>query len=478
MEHSSTASLRHTVLTVSLVSDVAAVAASYVLALVAWALWRGETVGFSLQPVWSLPLLVAVVVASLAAFGAYKTEAYVSRPLHVWIFLKACVVALVATAFVAFAFHAQAASYSRVVLFGAVVTLFVVGAVLRLAVIDKRLVRGRLRALGETVIIGQSTEAGLLASRLRELRGYHRVRCVAAVDGARNGDGADPQALAAVSTQPAPAHVFLDVGGLGHVAVLQLMAAARERGSEVYVISRYLSPLDSTGLLSRLFELPVMRVRGSARGRHEPVKRVFDVVAALLLLALLSPLLLVLALLVKASSPGPVLYRQARVGRRGESFDVLKFRTMRHGNDPALHEQAAASFANGDTAAVARVDADGREILKLSDDPRVTRVGALLRKFSLDELPQLVNVLRGDMSVVGPRPHLAYEVAAYRDWHRRRLDVAPGMTGLWQVMGRSRVSFDEMVFEDVMYSYNQSLLTDLGICVRTVPVVLTARGAA
>jgi lipopolysaccharide/colanic/teichoic acid biosynthesis glycosyltransferase len=151
---------------------------------------------------------------------------------------------------------------------------------------------------------------------------------------------------------------------------------------------------------------------------------------------------------------------------------------MRHGNDPRAHVQATQDFISGEHESFVCTDEDGREVLKLADDPRVTRVGSYLRKFSLDELPQLFNVLKGDMSLVGPRPPLEYEVTAYRDWHRRRLLVTPGMTGLWQVMGRSRVSFDEMVFEDVMYSYNQSLLTDAGIMLRTIPVVLTARGAA
>ena len=125
-----------------------------------------------------------------------------------------------------------------------------------------------------------------------------------------------------------------------------------------------------------------------------------------------------------------------------------------------------------------RTDQWGRPVLKLADDERVTRAGRVLRKWSLDELPQLWNVLKGDMSIVGPRPALEYEVAAYKPWHRRRLEMQPGVSGLWQIAGRSRVGFDEMVFQDIIYGYNQSLLTDVAICLRTVPAVLTARGAA
>ena len=474
------ARLRSLVLVVSMASDLAAAAVSYLLALAAWGLVHGESVDFSLQPDWSLPLLVAALLVTFIAVGAYKIEAYVSRPLHLWTLLKGTSIALIITAFVAFAFHAQAASYSRVVLFGSFLLLFVLIAVLRFALIDARLVRGWLRELGETIVIGHSTESGLLATRLKELRGYNKLRCLALTGPIGKGYGAEPEALAAIAEGDVPpAHVFLDAGGMGHVALLELLEAARKRGAEVYIVSRYLGPLDSTGLLVRLFELPVMRVRRDPQEqRGHAAKRVVDLVGAGLAIALLSPVLLALALLVKFSSPGPVLFRQRRIGLNGEPFDFLKLRSMRHGNDPQEHREVLHEFIQGDHGALVTTDEDGREVLKLADDPRITRVGAFLRKFSLDELPQLFNVIKGDMSLVGPRPPLEYEVAAYRDWHRRRLLDMPGMTGLWQVMGRSRVSFDEMVFEDVMYSYNQSLLTDVGIMLRTIPVVLTARGAA
>ena len=479
MSRAATANLRSLVLVVSLAADLAAAVVSYFFALTIWGLVRGGAVGFSMQPDWSLPLLAAVLVVTFSALGAYKVEAYVSRPLHLWTLLKGTGIALVATAFIAFVFHAQTANYSRGVLFGSFVLLFVLITVVRLTVIDARLVRGRLRGLGDTIVIGRSTESGLLASRLKELRGYNRLSCLAISGPAGNGYGAAPEALAAIAEGEPPAHVFLDAGGMGHVALLELLEAARKRRAEVYVVSRYLGPLDSTGLLVRLFELPVMRVRRDPRLRRgDAVKRVVDVVGSTLAIVLLSPVFLVLALLVKLSSPGPVFFRQHRIGLNGEPFDFFKFRSMRHGNDPREHREALNGFIQGEHEALVCSDEDGREILKLADDPRVTRVGAVMRKFSLDELPQLFNVLKGDMSLVGPRPPLDYEVAAYRDWHHRRLLVTPGMTGLWQVMGRSRVSFDEMVFEDIMYAYNESLLTDAGIILRTIPVVLTARGAA
>jgi exopolysaccharide biosynthesis polyprenyl glycosylphosphotransferase len=468
------ARLRALVFTASLIGDVFAAAISYLVALTLWSLARGSGVDLALQPDWSLPLLAGALVATFAVLGAYKVEAYVSRPLHLWTLLKGTGIALVVTAFVAFVFHAQAASYSRGILFGSFALLFFLVIVLRFVLIDARLVRGRLRGLGETVVIGHSTESGLLATRLKELRGYNRLRCLAVTGPVGNGYRADPRALAAITEgEEPPAHVFLDAGGMGHLALLELLEAARKRGTEVYIVSRYLSPLDSTGLLVRLFEMPVMRVRHDPHGRRgSVVKRVVDVAGGALAIVLLSPVFLIIAVLVKLSSPGPVFFRQRRIGLNGEPFDFFKFRSMRQGNDARTHAEALSGFIQGDHGALVTTDEDGREVLKLADDPRITRIGWYLRK------PQLFSVLKGDMSLVGPRPPLEYEVAAYGDWHHRRLLVTPGMTGLWQVVGRSRVSFDEMVFEDVMYAYNQSLLTDAGIMLRTIPVVLTARGAA
>jgi lipopolysaccharide/colanic/teichoic acid biosynthesis glycosyltransferase len=197
------------------------------------------------------------------------------------------------------------------------------------------------------------------------------------------------------------------------------------------------------------------------------------------MLVLLAPVYAVIAVLIKRSSPGPILYRQTRIGLRGRPFEFLKFRSMEVGNDPTEHREVTCQFIEGqDADALLCTDEYDRPLYKLREDERITRVGRFLRKYSLDELPQLWNVLRGDMSMVGPRPALEYEVAAYKPWHRRRLEIAPGVSGLWQVAGRARVSFDEMVFQDIIYAYNQSVFTDITLCVRTVPAMLVGRGAA
>jgi len=200
-------------------------------------------------------------------------------------------------------------------------------------------------------------------------------------------------------------------------------------------------------------------------------KRAFDVLASLAALFVLSPMLLIIAFLVARSGSGPIFFVQERIGKNGEPFKFYKFRSMVNNSDDAIHRQFAAMFISGS-------DSTGgpEKVYKMTDDPRVTRVGRWLRRTSLDELPQLFNILKGDMSVVGPRPPIAYELDHYQPWHHERLRVTPGLTGLWQVSGRSNVPFEEMVRLDIHYINNWSLAEDLRIICRTVPVVLNGDG--
>lgn len=210
--------------------------------------------------------------------------------------------------------------------------------------------------------------------------------------------------------------------------------------------------------------------------REYRAKRVLDVVAASILLILAAPLAAVVAVLIKLSSPGPVLFKQLRVGRDGTQFMFYKFRSMRVGNDDSQHRQYIKAFIEGNEDELRRLQS-GKKLYKLTSDDRVTFVGRFLRRTSLDELPQLINVLRGEMSMVGPRPHLPYEVDLYKDWHRRRLQGMPGITGWWQIHGRSRVPFDEAVRMDIWYLERQSLILDIRIMCRTLTKATVGRGA-
>jgi lipopolysaccharide/colanic/teichoic acid biosynthesis glycosyltransferase len=200
--------------------------------------------------------------------------------------------------------------------------------------------------------------------------------------------------------------------------------------------------------------------------------RLLDVVGATLLLVLLAPLLVLISLAVALDSPGRAIFRQRRVGRGGRAFMVNKFRTMRSEASQEKHRAYVLQLIERDA-----LD-DGGELFKLSADSRVTRVGRVLRKSSLDELPQLWNVLRGEMSLVGPRPTIEYEVETYPPSWFARFAVRPGMTGLWQVSGRSKLTYEEMVRLDIEYATNRSLWLNMKILVRTIPAVVLARGAA
>lgn len=205
---------------------------------------------------------------------------------------------------------------------------------------------------------------------------------------------------------------------------------------------------------------------------QEAAKRVLDVSLSLTLIVILSPLLLLLWCLVRSTSAGPALFRQQRVGRDRRPFTMLKLRTMYVDNDDRVHRDYVTNMLSADRAAVAGPDG----LFKLAGDPRVTRLGAWLRRSSLDELPQLFNVLHGDMSLVGPRPVLPWEAQLFEEWHQRRFLVKPGITGLWQVSGRSRLTMRQALELDVEYAVCQSLRLDLIIIFGTVPAIL--RGGA
>ena len=206
------------------------------------------------------------------------------------------------------------------------------------------------------------------------------------------------------------------------------------------------------------------------------IKRGVDLVGSALLLIALSPLMAIIALAVKFGSQGPVLFRQTRVGQRGKPFTFLKFRSMAAASNPSLHENYVKQFIRG--TAAQNTNEKGEQVFKLTQDPRVTPLGKILRKTSLDELPQLWNVLRGEMSLVGPRPPIPYEVDCYDLWHQRRvLELKPGVTGLWQVYGRSRTGFDDMVRLDLRYARTWSLRLDAEILLQTPKAVFGAGGA-
>jgi exopolysaccharide biosynthesis polyprenyl glycosylphosphotransferase len=245
-----------------------------------------------------------------------------------------------------------------------------------------------------------------------------------------------------------------------------LLDCCHEEGVKVRILPNSSQPGLLHGDAERFKDVPLRTLgRSSPKESHLAIKRTLDIFISSVALLLLSPLLLLLALLIRLTSPGPILYRQTRCGLAGRRFTLFKFRTM----------VANAQALRVDLEALNEMDGP---VFKITDDPRCTPLGRLLRKFSLDELPQLWNVLRGDMSLVGPRPPLPEEVDRYEPWQRRRLRARPGLTCLWVLEGRSRLNFRQWVELDLHYIENWSLGLDLRILLRTIPIVLLARGAS
>jgi exopolysaccharide biosynthesis polyprenyl glycosylphosphotransferase len=332
---------------------------------------------------------------------------------------------------------------------------------------------GHLRETGtlafRTVIVGTNDEAQrLLRIMQRPAFGFRPIGVVATDDRPRDigvplfGSIGELREILAGSAAEC---VFVAASAVGPDDMQAIAKAVRLAGVEVRITATLPEVLASrltVQPMGGLTALSLQPVRLS--GGQVVAKFTFDIVMSALLLLLLSPLLVGISIAVRLTSPGPVLYRQRRIGLRGKPFTMLKFRTMRTGTDRDVDALRAAH----------RVD---DVMFKLRDDPRITRVGRWLRRFSLDELPQLFNVIKGDMSLVGPRPPLPEEVARYEDWHFDRLEVPPGITGLWQISGRADLTFDECVQLDVFYIENWSLTYELFILGKTIPVLLSQRGA-
>ncbi|HEX5708097.1 MAG TPA: sugar transferase [Pyrinomonadaceae bacterium] len=344
-----------------------------------------------------------------------------------------------------------------------------------------------------TLIVGRGREASLCVAEMRgrpEL-GY---RIIGVVESEPVGVGAPPSSSASSGDAAGEFEGLPVVGRVEELAELLretraneviitdpnvsrdllfevMMGAGRRSGVEFRLAPSLFSFLPRKTEVDQIGALPMIKLfREPLPRAARAAKRASDILLAGAALLVLAPVWLAVALLIKLDSRGPVFYRQERVGMDGRLFLFYKFRTMRADSDDRAHREFQRKYIAGrdDTNLGARE----RPVYKMRDDPRITRVGRVLRRLSLDELPQLWNVLRGDMSVVGPRPPIPYEVEAYDLWHRQRLDMKPGLTGLWQVSGRNSLSFEEMVKLDLFYIENWSPLLDLKIILKTLPVML------
>jgi exopolysaccharide biosynthesis polyprenyl glycosylphosphotransferase len=374
-------------------------------------------------------------------------------------------------------------SYSRAIfLLDFVFFLVSIGVVRVIVRLAQTYVRQRQINLIPTLVVGRGPEAALCITEMRERPelGYRVIGVVENGNVIANGGDTfegvpvigDIRGLPdAIRESGANEVIITDPSIPGELLFDVMMQSGRGRGIEFRIAPSLFNCLPSKTEIDQIGAMPMISLfRSPLSGLARVTKRTFDLILTILALTVLAPVWLVIALLIKLDSRGPVFYKQERVGMDGRVFLFYKFRSMRVGSDDTVHREFQRQYISGRPET--NLGDDERPVYKLHGDVRITRVGRILRRTSLDELPQLFNVLLGDMSVVGPRPPIPYEVESYELWHRKRLDLKPGLTGLWQVSGRNRLPFEEMVRLDLYYIENWSLLLDLKIILRTLPVML------
>ena len=322
--------------------------------------------------------------------------------------------------------------------------------------------------LQDALVVGPADQTAAIIRKI-ERHPEWRVRPLAYAETSRSGMPMEDRDLIALVRQVAVDRVMLAPALSESCRRAALISELSELGVHVDLIPSWSDTVGARLQLHEMEGMPLLTVPRPALGRSAlRLKRAFDLAVGAVAVVMLSPLLAACALAIKLDSPGPVLFRQRRIGRNDEPFEVFKFRSMRDGADSQKEQVAALNVHGGGTET---------GMFKIPVDPRVTRVGSFLRRYSLDELPQLFNIVRGEMSLVGPRPLIETEDRQVEGRFRRRLGITPGLTGLWQAHGRSDIPFQEMVSLDYLYATNWSLWGDVKLLMRTVSAVLRGRGA-
>lgn len=417
-------------------------------------------------------LLTGLLLIAYRGAGLYNPRRMRSWGDEMRAIVNATATGVVALVFIVF--FARPLVYSRLIFFYAAIAIIVLLGISRLV---KARVLARLRRRGQAVdrvLIVGAGEVGRTVMRnlvAQPELGYQVVGFVDDNPDKAHTDIGRFRALGGVDNLPrlleqeAIDEVIIALPWQAHRKIIRLVNECQRADVQARIVPDLFQMSLSQVDVDDINGIPLIGIREvKLSGMNLALKRIADVVVSVLALALAWPLMLLIALIIRLDSPGPILFRQERIGKGGKPFTMHKFRSMVEG---AEAEQEML---------IQTVHVDGRRF-KLKDDPRVTRVGRFLRRTSLDELPQFFNVLRGEMSLVGPRPALPAEVSQYQEWHKRRLEIVPGLTGLWQVSGRSEIPFDEMVLLDIYYIENWSLGLDLRILLQTIPRVIFGEGA-
>jgi len=350
----------------------------------------------------------------------------------------------------------------------------VLAMIFRLCVVPTLLRIAGSRSDSRVLIVGNSTAADYVARQIGSRNGYKLNRSTANLSENTSGNGSST-AFQVELKKLRPAEVILVEGKGSPVELSQLVQACQEARTAWQFVPDF-ERLGCPNLQTLVVGgVPLIGPRRPAfSGLNLRIKQLMDLSLGMFFLVLTAPIMLVVWILIHLDSEGPALIVQPRLGHKGKIFNIYKFRTMYHNADDAAHRAYIRQCINGESYGD---DTDVRvKLFKIAKDKRVTKVGATLRRYSLDELPQIFNVLKLEMSLVGPRPSLAYELESYQDWHKERLEAVPGLTGLWQISGRSRLSFNDMVRLDLEYLRNWTPLEDFRLLIKTIPVVFRGTG--
>jgi exopolysaccharide biosynthesis polyprenyl glycosylphosphotransferase len=409
---------------------------------------------------WLYIILIPAAPLILEAQGFYNRPTLCSRRSTAWLLFKGCLITALVLILTSFFFRMVIAR-AVIILFGFVsfALVFAKEELVRLF-LQSKLAQNSFRR--RFILIGTSEETALMRAELK-VKSQETIEVLAELDLNKT----PLEQLVTMLHEHSVNGVILSAKHTYFEQVETVIRACEIEGVEAWLIAEFFKTQISRTSLDDFYGRPVLVFRTTPEASWQGVvKQLLDRIGAILLLVLFSPFFLVIGILIKIGSPGPVLFRQKRSGLNGQPFTIYKFRTMVTNAEQFQHELAAMNEMIG-------------PVFKVSNDPRITPIGRFLRKSSLDELPQLLNVLRGEMSLVGPRPLPVDEVRRFNDLaHRRRLSVKPGITCLWQVSGRNNVSdFRDWVRLDLEYIDNWSLWLDFKILWRTVPVVLTGVGA-
>ncbi len=450
--------------------------------------FAGPSEALRLEHVWTLVLMLPIWILIHGMSGLYRLRSLETRLDQILGVVKSVTLGCLLVLALGFLTKTNYFFEKRLVLIFAAVFCTTLSLFFRFQVLRPLYRRqfGPRRRLQRIVIVGAGVEGTRFLQRIQENEAL-RYEAVAFADDDAGKHGLDidgVQVRGGVDDLPEIVRhvqadqVFVAIPSLGQEGTLAMMSRCMEAGLPVRLVNDILHLIVADTQVETIDGVPTYDIRAeNAPQLSLFVKRAFDIVVSGSLLLMFFPLFLFIALLIKVFSPGPVLFRQVRAGQFGQEFTMCKFRTMKLQTDDSIHREYATNFIQGKQLEFKDEKKNSDQVFKMTRDPRITPVGAVLRRTSLDELPQLLNVLRGEMSIVGPRPPIFYELNHYKEWHKKRLRAKPGLTGLWQVSGRSTVPFDEMVLLDLYYIDHWSLKTDLEILFRTIPVVLYGEGA-